>query len=79
MTIGATDKVCRFVEVGGGIPAVLLGSQALRWTMPRLVLGDVSVLHGLYLATRPSHVWVDVGRQACPLHRPMVCNHQTRG
>jgi hypothetical protein len=33
----------------------------------------------LYLAAKPSHVGVDVDRLACPLHCPMVCDHQTRG
>jgi hypothetical protein len=29
----------------------------------------------LYLATKPSHVGVDVDRLACLLHRPMTCSH----
>jgi hypothetical protein len=33
----------------------------------------------LYLAAKPTHVGVDADRLACPLHRPMACNHQTRG
>jgi hypothetical protein len=34
---------------------------------------------GLYLTAKPSHVGVDVDGLAYPLHRPMVCDHQTRG
>jgi hypothetical protein len=33
----------------------------------------------LYLATKPSHVGVDVDGIAFPLHLPMACNRQTRG
>jgi hypothetical protein len=33
----------------------------------------------LYLAAKPSHVGADGDRLACPLHRPIVCGHQTRG
>jgi hypothetical protein len=29
----------------------------------------------LYLATKPSHVGVDVDRLACLLHRPTTCSH----
>jgi hypothetical protein len=34
---------------------------------------------GLYLTAKPSHIGIDVDGLACPLHCPMVCNHQTRG
>jgi hypothetical protein len=34
---------------------------------------------GLYLTAKPSHMGVDVDGLAYPLHRPMVCDHQTRG
>jgi hypothetical protein len=47
--------------------------------MPGMVLGDVAVWHWLYLIAKPPHVGVDVDRLACPLHRPTVCDHQTRG
>jgi hypothetical protein len=43
------------------------------------VLGEVVVLHRLYLATKPSHVGVDVDGLTCPLHRPMVRSRQTMG
>jgi hypothetical protein len=33
----------------------------------------------LYMAARPSHVRADVDGLACPLHRPMVYDYQTRG
>jgi hypothetical protein len=56
MTSEAPNKVRRSIEVGGGFPGVLLGSQALRWMRPEIVLGDVVVLHLLYLAAKPSHV-----------------------
>jgi hypothetical protein len=32
-----------------------------------------------YLATKPSHVLVDVHGLAYSLHCPTVCDHQTRG
>jgi hypothetical protein len=38
----------------------------------------VASWHWLYLAAKPSHVGVNVDGLACPLHRPMVYNHQTR-
>jgi hypothetical protein len=38
--------------------------------MPETVLGDVVVLHQLYLAAKPSHVGVDVDGLAYPLHCP---------
>jgi hypothetical protein len=47
--------------------------------MPGMVLGDFTLWCRLYLATKPIHVGVDVDELACPLHRPMVCNHQTTG
>jgi hypothetical protein len=58
---------------------VLLGSRALRWMMPMTVLGDVIVLHWLYMAAKSSHVGVDVDGLACPLHHPTACSCQTRG
>jgi hypothetical protein len=33
----------------------------------------------LYLAAKPFHMGDDVDMLACPLHRPTVCNCQTRG
>jgi hypothetical protein len=48
-SIRALDKVHRFVEVGGGFPGVLLGSRALRWMVPRMVLGDAVVLSFTWL------------------------------
>jgi hypothetical protein len=33
----------------------------------------------LYLAAKPSHVWVDVDGLACSLHRATVCSHQKVG
>jgi hypothetical protein len=34
---------------------------------------------GLYMTAKLSHMGVDVGGLACPLHHPTVCGHQTRG
>jgi hypothetical protein len=56
MVNGIPNWEGRFVEVGHGFLGILLGSWALRWTMPGMVLGDVASWHRLYLATRPSHV-----------------------
>jgi hypothetical protein len=47
--------------------------------MPGMVLGDVASQRQLYLATKPSHVGVDVDKLACPLHCPTFYNHQMRG
>jgi hypothetical protein len=47
--------------------------------MPGMVFGDVASWCRLYLATKPSHVGVDVDGLACPQHHPTVCSHQTRG
>jgi hypothetical protein len=47
--------------------------------MPKMILGDVIVLHWLYLAASPSHVGVDVDRLAYPLHCPMAYSRQMRG
>jgi hypothetical protein len=33
---------------------------------------------GLYMTAKLSHMGVDVGGLACPLHHPTVCGHQTR-
>jgi hypothetical protein len=66
MTSGATNKVRWFVEVGGGFLGILLDSRVLKWTMFEMVLGDIDVLHRLYLALKPSHVGVDVDGLACP-------------
>jgi hypothetical protein len=79
MANGAPDKVCWFIEIGGGFPGVLLGSQGLMWMMSDTVLGDVIVLHWLYLAAKPFHVGVNVDKLAYPLHCPMTCGRQTRG
>jgi hypothetical protein len=32
----------------------------------------------LYFTAKPAHMGIDVDGPAYPLHRPMVCNHQTR-
>jgi hypothetical protein len=66
MTSGAPDKVRQFIEVGGGFPGVPLGSQVLRWMMPEMILGDIIVLHRLYLNAKPSHLEVDVDGLAYP-------------
>jgi hypothetical protein len=34
---------------------------------------------GFTLATKPSHMWVDVDEIACLLHLPTICGHQMRG
>jgi hypothetical protein len=47
--------------------------------MPKMLLGDVALRCQLYMATKTSHVGVDVNRLACLLHRPMTCSRQTRG
>jgi hypothetical protein len=47
--------------------------------MPGTVLGDVASWHQLYLATKPSHMGVDVDGLAYPLHHPRTYNHQSRG
>jgi hypothetical protein len=41
MADGARDIECQFIEVGQRFLGVLLGSRALRWMMPRTVLGDI--------------------------------------
>jgi hypothetical protein len=47
--------------------------------MSGIVLGDVASRCRLYLVAKPSHVGVDVHWLACPLQRPTVYGHQTRG
>jgi hypothetical protein len=47
--------------------------------MTRTVLGDADSRCRLYLTAKPSYVGVNVDGIACLLHRPTVCNHQTRG
>jgi hypothetical protein len=47
--------------------------------MPRMVLGDFASRHQLYLASKPSHVGVNVDGLACPLHYLMACDRQMRG
>jgi hypothetical protein len=47
--------------------------------MLEMVLGEVAGWHQLYLVAKPSDVGVDVDGLACPLHRPTVYSHQTRG
>jgi hypothetical protein len=74
MTSGAPNNVRQFVEFGGGFPGVLLASRAQRWMMPRTALGDVVMLHWLYLYAKPSLVGVDVDGLACPLHCPTACS-----
>jgi hypothetical protein len=46
--------------------------------MPETVLRDIVVLHRFYLATRLSHVGVDVDRPSYPLHRPSAYGCQMR-
>jgi hypothetical protein len=75
MTSGAPNKVHWFIEVGAAFSGVLLGSRALRWIMPGTVLGYIAMLHWLYLATKPSHVGIDVDRLAYPMHHPMNYSH----
>jgi hypothetical protein len=66
MASGAPDSAGQFVEAGQGFPGILLGSRALRWMMPEIVLGDVASWRRLYLAVKPSHVGVYVDGLACP-------------
>jgi hypothetical protein len=66
MASGAPDSGGQFVEAGQGFSGILLGSQALRWTMSGTVLGDVASRHQLYLAAKPSNVGVNVDELACP-------------
>jgi hypothetical protein len=40
-----------------------------------MVLGDIASWHQIYLVGKPSHVGVNIGRLACPLHRPMAYNY----
>jgi hypothetical protein len=47
--------------------------------MSGMVLGDVALRRRLYLTTKSSHVGVDMDGLAYLLHRPMVCNRQTKG
>jgi hypothetical protein len=47
--------------------------------MPEAILGVVTSRHRLYSAAKSSHVGGDVDGLACPLHHPMVYNHQMRG
>jgi hypothetical protein len=47
--------------------------------MPRMVLGDVALRRRLYLTAKSSHIGVDMDGLAYPLHRPTVCNRQTKG
>jgi hypothetical protein len=37
--VGPKDFECRLVDVGRCFPGVLIGSRALRWRVPRMVLG----------------------------------------
>jgi hypothetical protein len=53
--------------VGQGFLGVLLGSWALRWMIPRTVLGDVASWCRLYLAAKPSHVGNGCGWASLPL------------
>jgi hypothetical protein len=79
MANGAPDQGGRFIEDGQGFPSILLGSRALRWTVPWTVLVDIALWHRLYLVAKPSHVGVDVDGLAYPLHHPMTCSCQSRG
>jgi hypothetical protein len=47
--------------------------------MPNTVLGDIASWYRLFLATKPFHMWVNVDRLACPLHRPMTSSRSMRG
>jgi hypothetical protein len=47
--------------------------------MPKTVLGEVASWHCHYLASKPSHVGVDVDGLAYLMHCPTFCSHQTRG
>jgi hypothetical protein len=67
------------MDVEGGSLGILLGTWALRWTMPRIVLGDTVMLHQLYWAAKPSNMGVDVDGLANPLHHPTTCSRQTWG
>jgi hypothetical protein len=55
MATGAPDSRGQFIEAGQGFLGILLGSRALRWIIPKMVLGDVALQHQLYLAAKPSH------------------------
>jgi hypothetical protein len=46
--------------------------------MPRTILGEVASGY-LYLATKPSHMGVDVDGIAYPLHQPTARSRQPRG
>jgi hypothetical protein len=81
MTTRVKTREDRFIEVGWGFHGVLLGSRmfwALMWMMLEKVLGVGAVRRWFYLATKPSHVGVDVNGLACLLHCSMTCNRQTR-
>jgi hypothetical protein len=81
MASGTSFLEGHFIDVGQGFLRVLLGSRALRWTMPEVVLGDVALWRRFYLAAKPSHVGggLDVDGVAYPLHRHTTCSHQSRG
>jgi hypothetical protein len=71
----------RFVQVvGQGFPGIFLGARALRWTMPKTVLGEVASWRQLYLAATSSHVGggSNMAGLAYPLHRPTTCSRQSR-
>jgi hypothetical protein len=42
------------------------------------VLGGNALWCWPYLATKTSHVRVDVDRPACPLHHPTICSYPMR-
>jgi hypothetical protein len=67
MASGAPDSGGQFVEAGQGFSGILLGSQALRWTMSGTVLGDVASRHQLYLAAKPSNVGVMLPVRHCTI------------
>jgi hypothetical protein len=46
MASGAPNRVHRFIEVGWSFPSILLGSRALRWMVPEIVLRYAVTLLG---------------------------------
>jgi hypothetical protein len=47
--------------------------------MTETVLRDIASWHQLYLASKPSHVGVNVDGLSYPLHHPMTYSHHARG
>jgi hypothetical protein len=79
MTNGAQRLRMSFVEVGQGFSGILLCSWALRWMVPKTVLGAVCLVM-LYLAAKPTHVGADVDRASLllsyPVFMPKPCTHR---